>query len=192
MPIGFIFLGVILIFVVLSDYNKQNKIIFSLFCVFTMSAYFVKPLNLGSISINIILIVSLILSFFYFSKNLSKKQLLKVVVFSTILCVLYVGLTSFNSDYITTLNPYPIFFVFIVFSLINVSNFSAMVTFNVLSYLFLSFCNLFVESGLGYVNFASLETFNLMLVVLLIMSVLKLLLNHKTKFKRGKLWKNPL
>lgn len=192
MPVGFVFLGVVLIFVLLGEYGVQNKLCFASFLVFTMSAYFVKPLNIGAFSLNFILIVSAIVSFVFFSKCLLAKQMFNVFLCSTIVSVIYLILTSFNSDYITTLNPYPIFFVLIVFGLINLKNFKVVVCFVALSYLILSFCNLFVESGLGYVHFASLELFNLMLVVLLIMLIVNLMFKHVSIQKRRKLWKSLL
>lgn len=189
MPIGFMFLGLVLIFELFFEKNKLQKVFALIFCAFTMLGYFVTPLDLGNLSVNIIIVISALILLCYFAKDLNKKQKINLLAWGLFSALIYIVLTFVNSDYITTLNPYPISLVVVLISLFNLNNFKFVVSFNMFTFILLSMCNLIVESGLGYVNFASLELFNLILVILAVMVAFKLVKEFKNK-TRSEQWKN--
>lgn len=169
MPIGFMLIGVMLIYNIIYETNKLNKICCVLFCLITMCGYFVKPLSLGNISINLIFISSAVFVLFWHVKEFSKNKNIKLIINSLIVCLLYVILTIINSDYITVLNPYPVCFLLILFSVANLSDFKFVIAFNAASFLLISIANLIVEKGMGFVHFASMELFNLIMIILAIL-----------------------
>lgn len=192
MPIGFVFLGILLIFVAFSCVNSINKILYSLFYIISMASYFVNPLYLGKISLNVVVIISITIGLVFFLKKLSKKQMLEVLCWSSLIGVTYIVLTNINSDYITSLNPYPIFLTLVVCSLINAKKLNMVICFNILSFIFINICNLSIESGLEYIHFANVEMFNLILICVAIVLCLKMLINLVLLVKRRILWKRPL
>ena len=78
----------------------------------------------------------------------------------------------------------------LIVSVAVIKNFKFVVAFNLISFLFISLCNLFVEKNLGFVNFASLELFDLVLLLLSILLVIKLIIIDLKQLKRDVIWKN--
>ena len=78
----------------------------------------------------------------------------------------------------------------LIISVAVIKNFKFVVAFNLISFLFISLCNLFVEKNLGFVNFASLELFDLVLLLLSILLVIKLIIIDLKQLKRDVILKN--
>lgn len=190
MPIGFICLGVFLIYQLLYQNNNTKKIGVTLFCLFTMSGYLIGTITLKSVSINIIFMLSASFTALFVIKNFKLKEIVNLLALCVFVSCFYVVLTKINSDFITTLNPYPIIFVMLIISVAVIKNFKFVVAFNLISFLFISLCNLFVEKNLGFVNFASLELFDLVLLLLSILLVIKLIIIDLKQLKRDVIWKN--
>lgn len=190
MPIGFICLGVFLIYQLLYQNNNTKKIGVTLFCLFTMSGYLIGTITLKSVSINIIFMLSALFTALFVIKNFKLKKIVNLLALCVFVSCFYVVLTKINSDFITTLNPYPIIFVMLIISVAVIKNFKFVVAFNLISFLFISLCNLFVEKNLGFVNFASLELFDLVLLLLSILLVIKLIIIDLKQLKRDVIWKN--
>lgn len=190
MPIGFICLGVFLIYQLLYQNNNTKKIGVILFCLFTMSGYLIGTITLKSVSINIIFMLSALFTALFVIKNFKLKEIVNLLALCVFVSCFYVVLTKINSDFITTLNPYPIIFVMLIISVAVIKNFKFVVAFNLISFLFISLCNLFVEKNLGFVNFASLELFDLVLLLLSILLVIKLIIIDLKQLKRDVIWKN--
>ena len=190
MPIGFICLGVFLIYQLLYQNNNTKKIGVTLFCLFTMSGYLIGTITLKSVSINIIFMLSALFTALFVIKNFKLKEIVNLLALCVFVSCFYVVLTKINSDFITTLNPYPIIFVMLIVSVAVIKNFKFVVAFNLISFLFISLCNLFVEKNLGFVNFASLELFDLVLLLLSILLVIKLIIIDLKQLKRDVIWKN--
>lgn len=190
MPIGFICLGVFLIYQLLYQNNNTKKIGATLFCLFTMSGYLIGTITLKSVSINIIFMLSALFTALFAIKNFKLKEIVNLLALCVFVSCFYVVLTKINSDFITTLNPYPIIFVMLIISVAVIKNFKFVVAFNLISFLFISLCNLFVEKNLGFVNFASLELFDLVLLLLSILLVIKLIIIDLKQLKRDVIWKN--
>lgn len=190
MPIGFICLGVFLIYQLLYQNNNTKKIGVTLFCLFTMSGYLIGTITLKSVSINIIFMLSALFTALFVIKNFKLKEIVNLLALCVFVSCFYVVLTKINSDFITTLNPYPIIFVMLIISVAVIKNFKFVVAFNLISFLFISLCNLFVEKNLGFVNFASLELFDLVLLLLSILLVIKLIIIDLKQLKRDVIWKN--
>lgn len=190
MPIGFICLGVFLIYQLLYQNNNTKKIGVTLFCLFTMSGYLIGTITLKSVSINIIFMLSALFTALFVIKNFKLKEIVNLLALCVFVSCFYVVLTKINSDFITVLNPYPIIFVMLIISVAVIKNFKFVVAFNLISFLFISLCNLFVEKSLGFVNFASLELFDLVLLLLSILLVIKLIIIDLKQLKRDVIWKN--
>ncbi len=190
MPIGFICLGVFLIYQLLYQNNNTKKIGVTLFCLFTMSGYLTNTITLKNVSINIIFMLSALFTALFVIKNFKLKEIVNLLALCVFVSCFYVVLTKINSDFITTLNPYPIIFVMLIVSVAVIKNFKFVVAFNLISFLFISLCNLFVEKNLGFVNFASLELFDLVLLLLSILLVIKLIIIDLKQLKRDVIWKN--
>lgn len=190
MPIGFICLGVFLIYQLLYQNNNTKKIGVTLFCLFTMSGYLIGTITLKNVSINIIFMLSALFTALFVIKNFKLKEIVNLLALCVFVSCFYVVLTKINSDFITTLNPYPIIFVMLIISVAVIKNFKFVVAFNLISFLFISLCNLFVEKNLGFVNFASLELFDLVLLLLSILLVIKLIIIDLKQLKRDVIWKN--
>lgn len=190
MPIGFICLGVFLIYQLLYQNNNTKKIGVTLFCLFTMSGYLIGTITLKNVSINIIFMLSALFTALFVIKNFKLKEIVNLLVLCVFVSCFYVVLTKINSDFITALNPYPIIFVMLIISVAVIKNFKFVVAFNLISFLFISLCNLFVEKNLGFVNFASLELFDLVLLLLSILLVIKLIIIDLKQLKRDVIWKN--
>ncbi len=190
MPIGFICLGVFLIYQLLYQNNNTKKIGVTLFCLFTMSGYLTNTITLKNVSINIIFMLSALFTALFVIKNFKLKEIVNLLVLCVFVSCFYVVLTKINSDFITALNPYPIIFVMLIVSVAVIKNFKFVVAFNLISFLFISLCNLFVEKNLGFVNFASLELFDLVLLLLSILLVIKLIIIDLKQLKRDVIWKN--
>lgn len=190
MPIGFICLGVFLIYQLLYQNNNTKKIGVTLFCLFTMSGYLTNTITLKNVSINIIFMLSALFTALFVIKNFKLKEIVNLLALCVFVSCFYVVLTKINSDFITTLNPYPIIFVMLIISVAVIKNFKFVVAFNLISFLFISLCNLFVEKNLGFVNFASLELFDLVLLLLSILLVIKLIIIDLKQLKRDVIWKN--
>lgn len=190
MPIGFICLGVFLIYQLLYQNNNTKKIGVTLFCLFTMSGYLIGTITLKSVSINIIFMLSALFTALFAIKNFKLKEIVNLLALCVFVSCFYVVLTKINSDFITALNPYPIIFVMLIISVAVIKNFKFVVAFNLISFLFISLCNLFVEKNLGFVNFASLELFDLVLLLLSILLVIKLIIIDLKQLKRDVIWKN--
>lgn len=190
MPIGFICLGVFLIYQLLYQNNNTKKIGVTLFCLFTMSGYLIGTITLKSVSINIIFMLSALFTALFVIKNFKLKEIVNLLALCVFVSCFYVVLTKINSDFITALNPYPIIFVMLIVSVAVIKNFKFVVAFNLISFLFISLCNLFVEKNLGFVNFASLELFDLVLLLLSILLVIKLIIIDLKQLKRDVIWKN--
>lgn len=190
MPIGFICLGVFLIYQLLYQNNNTKKIGVTLFCLFTMSGYLIGTITLKSVSINIIFMLSALFTALFVIKNFKLKEIVNLLALCVFVSCFYVVLTKINSDFITALNPYPIIFVMLIISVAVIKNFKFVVAFNLISFLFISLCNLFVEKNLGFVNFASLELFDLVLLLLSILLVIKLIIIDLKQLKRDVIWKN--
>ena len=190
MPIGFICLGVFLIYQLLYQNNNTKKIGVTLFCLFTMSGYLIGTITLKNVSINIIFMLSALFTALFVIKNFKLKEIVNLLALCVFVSCFYVVLTKINSDFITTLNPYPIIFVMLIVSVAVIKNFKFVVAFNLISFLFISLCNLFVEKNLGFVNFASLELFDLVLLLLSILLVIKLIIIDLKQLKRDVIWKN--
>lgn len=190
MPIGFICLGVFLIYQLLYQNNNTKKIGVTLFCLFTMSGYLIGTITLKSVSINIIFMLSALFTALFVIKNFKLKEIVNLLALCVFVSCFYVVLTKINSDFITALNPYPIIFIMLIVSVAVIKNFKFVVAFNLISFLFISLCNLFVEKNLGFVNFASLELFDLVLLLLSILLVIKLIIIDLKQLKRDVIWKN--
>lgn len=190
MPIGFICLGVFLIYQLLYQNNKTKKIGATLFCLFTMSGYLTNTITLKNVSINIIFMLSALFTALFVIKNFKLKEIVNLLALCVFVSCFYVVLTKINSDFITALNPYPIIFVMLIVSVAVIKNFKFVIAFNLISFLFISLCNLFVEKNLGFVNFASLELFDLVLLLLSILLVIKLIIIDLKQLKRDVIWKN--
>lgn len=190
MPIGFICLGVFLIYQLLYQNNNTKKIGVTLFCLFTMSGYLIGTITLKNVSINIIFMLSALFTALFAIKTFKLKEIVNLLALCVFVSCFYVVLTKINSDFITTLNPYPIIFVMLIVSVAVIKNFKFVVAFNLISFLFISLCNLFVEKNLGFVNFASLELFDLVLLLLSILLVIKLIIIDLKQLKRDVIWKN--
>lgn len=190
MPIGFICLGVFLIYQLLYQNNNTKKIGVTLFCLFTMSGYLIGTITLKNVSINIIFMLSALFTALFVIKNFKLKEIVNLLALCVFVSCFYVVLTKINSDFITALNPYPIIFVMLIVSVAVIKNFKFVVAFNLISFLFISLCNLFVEKNLGFVNFASLELFDLVLLLLSILLVIKLIIIDLKQLKRDVIWKN--
>lgn len=190
MPIGFICLGVFLIYQLLYQNNNTKKIGVTLFCLFTMSGYLIGTITLKNVSINIIFMLSALFTALFVIKNFKLKEIVNLLALCVFVSCFYVVLTKINSDFITTLNPYPIIFVMLIISVAVIKNFKFVIAFNLISFLFISLCNLFVEKNLGFVNFASLELFDLVLLLLSILLVIKLIIIDLKQLKRDVIWKN--
>lgn len=190
MPIGFICLGVFLIYQLLYQNNNTKKIGVTLFCLFTMSGYLIGTITLKSVSINIIFMLSALFTALFVIKNFKLKEIVNLLALCVFVSCFYVVLTKINSDFITALNPYPIIFVMLIVSVAVIKNFKFVIAFNLISFLFISLCNLFVEKNLGFVNFASLELFDLVLLLLSILLVIKLIIIDLKQLKRDVIWKN--
>lgn len=190
MPIGFICLGVFLIYQLLYQNNNTKKIGVTLFCLFTMSGYLTNTITLKNVSINIIFMLSALFTALFAIKNFKLKEIVNLLALCVFVSCFYVVLTKINSDFITALNPYPIIFVMLIISVAVIKNFKFVVAFNLISFLFISLCNLFVEKNLGFVNFASLELFDLVLLLLSILLVIKLIIIDLKQLKRDVIWKN--
>lgn len=190
MPIGFICLGVFLITQVFYEKNILNKWLSVIFCVFTMSGYLMGTIYFNKVSINLIFLISTVLILFFSLSKLSGKEKLNVLFQSVAITLTYVLLTKINSDFISILNPYPLCFLLLVFSVLNLTNFYFVLALNAVTFIFVSISNLIVESGLQFVYFASLELFDLIILIITIMLVVKLILINLNKIKRGNLWKN--
>ena len=190
MPIGFICLGVFLIYQLQYQNNNTKKIGVTLFCLFTMSGYLIGTITLKSVSINIIFMLSALFTALFVIKNFKLKEIVNLLALCVFVSCFYVVLTKINSDFITALNPYPIIFVMLIISVAVIKNFKFVVAFNLISFLFISLCNLFVEKNLGFVNFASLELFDLVLLLLSILLVIKLIIIDLKQLKRDVIWKN--
>ena len=124
--------------------NKTLKSLSVVFCLFTMCGYFVKPLNLGNVSVNLIITIASIILLIHCFIGLNSKQKVNLVVYSVIVSLGYVVLTIINSDFITALNPYPVCFVVLVLSVLNLNNVSFVISLTQLSFLLINLCNLFV------------------------------------------------
>lgn len=190
MPIGFICLGVFLIYQLLYQNNNTKKIGVTLFCLFTMSGYLIGTITLKNVSINIIFMLSALFTALFVIKNFKLKEIVNLLALCVFVSCFYVVLTKINSDFITALNPYPIIFVMLIISVAVIKNFKFVIAFNLISFLFISLCNLFVEKNLGFVNFASLELFDLVLLLLSILLVIKLIIIDLKQLKRDVIWKN--
>lgn len=190
MPIGFICLGVFLIYQLLYQNNNTKKIGVTLFCLFTMSGYLIGTITLKSVSINIIFMLSALFTALFIIKNFKLKEIVNLLALCVFVSCFYVVLTKINSDFITALNPYPIIFLMLIISVAVIKNFKFVIAFNLISFLFISLCNLFVEKNLGFVNFASLELFDLVLLLLSILLVIKLIIIDLKQLKRDVIWKN--
>lgn len=190
MPIGFICLGVFLIYQLLYQNNNTKKIGVTLFCLFTMSGYLIGTITLKNVSINIIFMLSALFTALFAIKTFKLKEIVNLLALCVFVSCFYVVLTKINSDFITALNPYPIIFVMLIISVAVIKNFKFVVAFNLISFLFISLCNLFVEKNLGFVNFASLELFDLVLLLLSILLVIKLIIIDLKQLKRDVIWKN--
>ena len=190
MPIGFICLGVFLIYQLLYQNNNTKKIGVTLFCLFTMSGYLIGTITLKNVSINIIFMLSALFTALFVIKTFKLKEIVNLLALCVFVSCFYVVLTKINSDFITTLNPYPIIFVMLIVSVAVIKNFKFVIAFNLISFLFISLCNLFVEKNLGFVNFASLELFDLVLLLLSILLVIKLIIIDLKQLKRDVIWKN--
>ena len=190
MPIGFICLGVFLIYQLLYQNNNTKKIGVTLFCLFTMSGYLTNTITLKNVSINMIFMLSALFTALFAIKTFKLKEIVNLLALCVFVSCFYVVLTKINSDFITTLNPYPIIFVMLIISVAVIKNFKFVVAFNLISFLFISLCNLFVEKNLGFVNFASLELFDLVLLLLSILLVIKLIIIDLKQLKRDVIWKN--
>ena len=190
MPIGFILLGLILIYELFFEKQLLFKVFSLIFCSFTMLGYVVKPLYLDNLSVNIIICVSALILMCYFAKNFNKSEKINLLIYGTIVAISYTIITIINSDFISVLNPYPILFVIILLGVFSISNISFVISFSMFSFLILNLCNLFVERGLGYVNFASVELFNLILVVLAVLVSCRFLMFELKFLKKDEIWKN--
>lgn len=189
MPVGFIFLGLTLIYLLFFENNITIKWIGSVFCFFTMCGYFVSPINLCGVSANIIFVVASICMVCCFSFSLTLNQKVNVLIWSVFVSLAYVVLSTINSDYITALNPYPVCFIILILCVINLKNFNFVVSFVQLSFLIINACNLVVERGMGHINIASVEFFNLMIVMVFIIKLIMLCITNFKILKRSRQWK---
>ncbi len=190
MPIGFMFLGVVLIYELCFESNKMQKIFALVFCAFTMLGYFISPIDFGKLSVNIIIVISALVLVIYFAKDFNKTEKVNLLTFSLFVSLFYIVITFINSDYILTLNPYPVFTLVMLVCVISLKNIKFVISFLMLSFLLLNLCNLFVERGLGYINFANLELFNLMLVGVAVLALFKIIISLMGSLKRSGLWKS--
>ena len=78
MPIGFICLGVFLIYQLLYQNNSTKKIGVTLFCLFTMSGYLIGTITLKSVSINIIFMLSALFTALFVIKNFKLKEIVNL------------------------------------------------------------------------------------------------------------------
>lgn len=190
MPVGFIFLGVSLIYELFFLEGKLQKAFSIAFCLFSMCGYFVKPLYLGNISFNLIICFSAIIMFFYLFFSLTNQEKFVLCYCSIIVISIYFCLCLISVDFVSSLNPYPICFVILLLSVFNLKNFKLVFCLNQFSFILINVFNLVLEKPLNYINFANVEFFNLMLVILAVVLTFKFLIFNLKIFKRGKYEKN--
>ncbi len=190
MPAGFIILSLVLIYELFFENKAQVKCVALIFCIFVMSGYFINPLHLGNLSVNIVMVISALVLMCYFAKNFRKTEKINFLICGIIVVLSYIIITNISTDFISILNPYPIFFVIMLLGVISIKNISFVISFSMLSFLLLSVCNLFVESGLGYVNFANVELFNLILVGVVILCGCRFVLCEFNLLKKDIVWKS--
>ena len=190
MPIGFIVLGLILIYELFFEKQLLLKIFTLIFCAFTMLGYIVKPLYFETISVNLIIGFSSLILMCYFAKNFNNTEKIALLTNGVIVAISYIIITIINSDFISSLNPYPIVFVIILLGVFSLNNINFVISFSMLSFIILNLCNLFIERGVGYVNFANVELFNLILVALAVLGTCRFLMFELKFLKRDNIWKN--
>lgn len=71
---------------------------------------------------------------FVCNKNFKLKEIVNLLALCVFVSCFYVVLTKINSDFITTLNPYPIIFVMLIISVAVIKNFKFVVAFNLISF----------------------------------------------------------
>lgn len=186
MPLTFILLGLVLIFKLFFETNKIQKTWVCVFCAFAMFGFIVPPLYLKTFSVNVCLIVGSLGLLLFFIKSLPKLKVLNIVLQSLFILICYIALAKYNSDFITTLNPYPVLVILLIFNLLNLKNLNGIVCLNCLTFLLVSLSNLTVEVGLGYVHVASYEFFNLIGAIVFVVVVIHFALKQTKILKEKK------
>lgn len=192
MPLGFVFLGLILIYRLFFEKSKLNKILVVIFCFFTMCAYFVKPLNLGNVSLNLVVCFSAIILSFYSFLKLKNEEKFSLSLYLVVVAILYALLCIINIEFVTSINPYPLCFVLLFFGVLNLKNYIFVVCLNQFSFILINFLNLILERQLEFINLANIEFFNLNLIILFVLLFVRLVVTNLKFLKTEKLWKSVL
>ena len=188
MPIGFIFLVITTIYILFYMKSKFKWILIPILFLF-MLGYFVSPFVLDRVSINILFIIAAISVFVYSCVAISCKKYFLLIIMSLMVVLVYVLVVSRNSDYITSIYQAPIMIIVFLANLIFLFDFKSVMFLNSLSFLLLSIANLFVESGLGFINFASVDLCNAIIIVTIGFYVFNLFISKLIKSMEMHIWK---
>ncbi len=184
MPLGFLIFGIVTIYSLIFFNHALTKICVSIFTVLSMLAYFISPLNIGNLSINLICVASALCCFIVAYTKLNKTQMYNVILSSIMVCVIYIAICNFTTNYLTSLNAILVISMIVILGLVNLKNTNFILCLNALTFLLISLCNLFLESGLGYINFASLDLYNLFVVTSFSLLLLNVLFTYLLSRKR--------
>lgn len=166
MPIGFIFLGVCLIYV-LFNIGGIQKIAYIAFLLFFMLGFFVLPISFDRVSINIIFFVSAVIVMVVGMFRLKSICIFESLILSVVVCFVYAIIASKNSEFVTSISQLPIMIIVFLANLLIVKNLKFVFVLNATSFILLSLTNLMVETNLGFINFASIDLCNALLIVTL-------------------------
>jgi hypothetical protein len=193
MPIGFIFISLILLFLIMYKdvvLFNEKKAFFIFLLFFLLFGYFVKPIEInGLFNVNVFFIIALgVIAMLNFLK-LNLKNKIIAVLCSGLIFVCYYILTSMNSENFSFFNYLPATVIITIFSLFFVKNAylgSSIITF---SFLLIEIFNYpLSNANLGYLTMCSITSINFFILSLVIYSVFNyiLYLFYKIKFKNLK------
>ena len=179
MPIGFVFLGLILIAVLIFYKNIFIKILYSILCILAMIGFFVEPTYFSWFSINFFFFISAIFLFF---AGVIKTEInsLWIITVSVIVGVGYYVLISIDYGFVASINPIPISILLTAFGVLFIKNARAVIAYFGLSIILVSVIALISETCIGYVNLFGSELFNIILIGLTIdLTISGLLSRHR-------------
>ncbi len=191
MPIAFIFIAVLILFLVFYRNIKlltMPRILLVTILLLLLIGYFIDAITVNDMfSVNIIfMFVILFLGFeFYLSINNKLKIVVPCIILLNILT--YFIITSLNSDYLSFLNYMPIFMIITLSSIIAIHNFNAGFSVILFSFLFVEIINYFIfRNNIGILEIGSYEFLNYLLYAL----VINFTLNRIYWFVRKNLFRN--
>ena len=182
MPIGFILLGVILIY---NLFFFSYKILSVLLTLPLLICYFVPNVYFFNYGINVALIfgvVSLFIVMFFKNKNYS------FVTYSIIVNFAYLIIVKLNSNYLTILNPTIVFIMLLVFGLF-INNNAQIIHYFVTSLVLLIISNCFLEQTLQFVLIGDLNLFNYVVLACFISLAFNQIKKYLKVFQRRRAWK---